>query len=107
MSPFAERFAAAVQVLISDGPIKQRLTAAYTLHLADITEADLPPPLRRDFADLNAAISRVAPAGHATRVAVHREAAAHQVVRRRESRNLTRGRRVLPELQQEDVGGRG
>ncbi|HEY3515722.1 MAG TPA: hypothetical protein VGL98_01655 [Gammaproteobacteria bacterium] len=68
VSPFAERFAAAVQVLIADGPIKQRLAAAYSLHLADITEADLPPPLRRDFADLNAAICRVAPAGHETRV---------------------------------------
>ena len=66
MSPFAERFAAAVQVLIADGSIKQRLAAAYALHLADVTEADLPPSLRRDFADLQAAISRVAPAGYAT-----------------------------------------
>ena len=68
MFPFAERFAAAVQVLISDGSIKQRLAAAFSLHLADITDADLPPPLRRDFADLQAAINRVAPAGHETRV---------------------------------------
>ena len=68
MSPFAERFAAAVQILIADGSIKQRLAAAYSLHLADVTEADLPPPLRRDFADLQAAISRVVPAGHATPV---------------------------------------
>lgn len=68
MSPFAERFAAAVQVLIEDGPIKQRLAAAYSLHLADVAEADLPPPLRRDFAELHAAISRVAPVGHETRV---------------------------------------
>ncbi|HVJ29662.1 MAG TPA: hypothetical protein VNA66_05075 [Gammaproteobacteria bacterium] len=68
MSLFAQRFAAAVQVLIADGPIKQRLAAAYSLHLAEITEADLPPPLRRDFADLHEAVSRVAPAGHETRV---------------------------------------
>ena len=68
MLPFAERFAAAVQILVADGPIKQRLAAAYSLHLAEVTEADLPPPLRRDFADLQAAISRVAPAGHATPV---------------------------------------
>jgi hypothetical protein len=66
--PFAERFAAAVQVLIADGPIKQRLAAAWSLHLADIVEADLPPPLRREFADLHTATSRVAPAGHETRV---------------------------------------
>ena len=68
MSPFAERFAAAIQILIADGPIKQRLAAAYSEHLAEITEADLPPLLRRDFADLQAAISRVSPAGYETRV---------------------------------------
>jgi hypothetical protein len=65
---FAERFAAAVQVLIADGPIKQRLAAAYSQHLADVTEAELPPGLRREFADLQAAISRVAPAGNSTPV---------------------------------------
>ena len=67
MSPFAERFAAAVQILIADGPIKQRLAAAYSLHLAEIAEADLPPPMRRDFAELQAAVSRVSPAGYETR----------------------------------------
>lgn len=65
---FAERFAAAVQVLIADGPIKQRLAAAYSQHLADVTDAELPPALRHEFADLQAAISRVAPAGNATPV---------------------------------------
>jgi hypothetical protein len=68
VSSFAERFAAAVQVLIADGPIKQRLAAAYSQHLADVTDAELPPALRRDFADLQAAISRVAPAGNSTPV---------------------------------------
>ena len=68
MSPFAERFAAAVQTLIGDGPIKHRLATAYTLHLADVTDADLPPALRRDFGDLQAAINRVAPVGKETRV---------------------------------------
>ena len=68
MPPFAERFAAAVQTLIGDGPIKQRLATAYSLHLADIADADLPPALRRDFGDLQAAINRVAPVGKETRV---------------------------------------
>ena len=68
MYPFAERFAAAVQVLIEDGPIKQRLAVASSQHLADVSEAELPPALRRDFAELQAAVSRVAPAGHETRV---------------------------------------
>ena len=68
MSSFEERFAAAVEILIADGPIKQRLATAYSQCLADVAEADLPPPLRREFAELQAAISRVAPAGHETRV---------------------------------------
>lgn len=68
VSSFQQRFAAAVQILVEDGPIKQRLAAAYSQCLADVTEADLPPALRRDFADLHATMSRVAPAGHETRV---------------------------------------
>jgi len=68
VSPFAQRFAAAVQTLIGDGPIKQRLASAYSLYLAEVTDADLPPGLRREFADLHAAITRVTPVGHETRV---------------------------------------
>jgi hypothetical protein len=68
VSPFAQRFAAAVQTLIGDGPIKQRLASAYSLHLAEVTDADLPPGLRREFGDLHAAITRVTPVGHETRV---------------------------------------
>jgi hypothetical protein len=68
VSSSAERFAAAVEVLVADGPIKQRLAAACSLHLAEVTEADLPPALRREFADLQAAVSRVAPAGYETRI---------------------------------------
>ena len=68
VSSSVERFAAAVEVLVADGPIKQRLAAACSLHLADLTEADLPPALRREFADLHTAVSRVAPAGYETPV---------------------------------------
>ena len=64
----AQRFAAAVQALIADGPIKQRLAGAYAEHLADLTEADLPAALRHDFAELQAAVSRVAPVGSESRV---------------------------------------
>jgi hypothetical protein len=63
-SHFAQRFSAAVEVLVGDGPVKQRLANAYAEHLADITESSLPPGLRREFADLQAAITRVAPVGH-------------------------------------------
>lgn len=68
MPPFAQRFAAAVHVLIGDGRVKQRLASAYSLHLAEIAEAELPPALQRDFAGLKAAVSRVAPAGNESRV---------------------------------------
>jgi hypothetical protein len=83
VSSSAERFAAAVEVLVADGPIKQRLATACSLHLAELTEADLPPALRREFVDLQAAISRVAPVGHETPVRASvqkmspREASAH------------------------------
>jgi hypothetical protein len=68
VSPFAERFAKAVEALIGDGSVKQRLVSAYSVHLADVSEGDLPPGLRRDFGDLQAAINRVAPVGKETRV---------------------------------------
>jgi hypothetical protein len=68
VSPFAQRFAEAVQALISDGPIKQRLASAYAQHLADLSDAELPAALRRDFGELQAAMSRLAPAGNESRV---------------------------------------
>jgi hypothetical protein len=68
VSPFAQRFASAVETLIGDGPIKQRLVSAYSVYLAELSEADLPPPLLRDFSELRAALTRVAPVGHETPV---------------------------------------
>jgi hypothetical protein len=54
--------------LIGDGPIKQRLSRAYSAHLEDLAEAELPAALRRDFAELQGAVSRIAPVGNETRV---------------------------------------
>jgi hypothetical protein len=68
VSPFAQRFAEAVQTLVGDGPVKQRLASAYTEHLADLTESELPGALRSDFGHLQAAMTRVAPAGNESRV---------------------------------------
>ena len=68
MSLFAQRFAAAVETLIGEGPVKQRLAAAYSQHLADLTDANLPPALRPEFDLLQAAVTRVAPVGAETRV---------------------------------------
>jgi hypothetical protein len=64
---YAERFTKAVETLIGEGSVKQRLVSAYSLHLKDVTEADLPPASRREFAELQAAINRVAPVGKETR----------------------------------------
>jgi hypothetical protein len=68
VSPFAQRFAEAVQALIGDGPVKQRLASAYARHLADLADAELPVALRREFGELQAAMSRIAPVGSETRV---------------------------------------
>jgi hypothetical protein len=68
VSPFEQRFAEAVHALIGDGPVKQRLAAAYALNLADLTDAELPAALRREFGELQAAMSRIAPVGSETRV---------------------------------------
>ena len=66
MSAIAQRFAEAVQVLVGDGSVKQRLATAYGQHLADLPEAELPAGLRRDFAALQAAMSKIAPVGTET-----------------------------------------
>jgi hypothetical protein len=68
MSPLAQRFAEAVRTLIADGPIKLRLAQAFGVYLGDLAEAEFPMGLRRDFADLQAALSRVAPVGTESRV---------------------------------------
>jgi hypothetical protein len=68
VSPFVQRFAEAVDALIADGPVKQRLANAYAQHLADLADADLPAALRREFGELQAAMNRMAPAGSETRV---------------------------------------
>jgi hypothetical protein len=68
VSVYAQRFAAAVHALIADGPIKQRLVSAYSEHLADLAETDLPPAIQHDFGALHAAVTRVNPVGNESRV---------------------------------------
>jgi hypothetical protein len=68
MPYLADRFAEAVRTLVSDGPIKQRLSRAYAENLEGLDHAELPAGLRREFGDLEAALSRIAPAGSETRV---------------------------------------
>jgi hypothetical protein len=63
-----QRFAEAVRTLIGDGSIKQRLAEAFATHLGDLPESELPAGLRREFEDLQTALSRIAPVGSETRV---------------------------------------
>jgi hypothetical protein len=63
-----QRFADAVHILIGDGPIKHRLSHAYSAHLADLADAEFPLSLQPDFAVLQTALNRIAPAGTETRI---------------------------------------
>lgn len=68
MSHLAERFASAVRILVGDGPVKQRLSRAYSEFLEGLDDAEFPGALRGAFNDLAAALNRVAPAGKESRV---------------------------------------
>jgi len=51
-----ERFRDAVVVLASGGPVKQRLTDAYQVHLRDLDPESLPRDLRGPYSTLVAAL---------------------------------------------------
>jgi hypothetical protein len=68
MSQLADRFAQAVRTLVGDGPVKLRLMRAFSEHLKDLHEGDFPAALRRNFAELAAALTRVKPAAGEDRV---------------------------------------
>jgi len=57
----ANRFYAAVSVLVGPGRIKQRLVKAYEENLAVIEDEDLPIAVKQTFADLRHMMSRVDP----------------------------------------------
>ena len=63
MSYLSERFEAAICALVAEGPIKQRLTTAYTEHLDDLQTTELPQGLRTTFTNLHEALHRVTPMG--------------------------------------------
>lgn len=68
MSQHLERFDAAVQVLIGEGTVKQRLTAAYSEFLEDVLDLELPAGAAGALGELHAALHRVAPVGKETAV---------------------------------------
>lgn len=63
MSSVAQRFEAAVGTLVGDGPIKQRLTDAYQIHLQAVEPDELPQALMDSFRQLQAALERLHPYG--------------------------------------------
>ena len=63
MSQIVERFEAAVQSLVGDGPIKNRLLTAYCENLEDLQHVDLPVPGNIDFGELHSALHRSDPVG--------------------------------------------
>ena len=56
MSQIVERFEAAVQALVGEGPIKNRLRAAYTEYLEDLQQVDLPVDGNIEFGELHSAL---------------------------------------------------
>jgi hypothetical protein len=69
MSQIVERFAAAVQTLLGDGPVKTRLGAAYTEHLADLVQVELPVPGKGELSELHLAMHSAVPVGRLSPVA--------------------------------------
>ena len=63
MSYLAERFHAAVTALVGDGPLKERLAAAYVENLDDLESTEFPTELRTTFNDLQAALHAERPVG--------------------------------------------
>ena len=62
MSHHVDRFFAAVSVLVTHGPIKQRLIRAYEDNLVSIEEDELPVKLQKSYARLRRMMHRVSPA---------------------------------------------
>jgi hypothetical protein len=103
MSPALERFEAAVQILIGDGPVKLRLVRAYTEHLEEVLDAEVPVSAGGPLNELHDALHRVAPIGTETpvRASVQKmssgEAAWHAgMILRLYVELLTQPRRVEP-----------
>jgi len=60
MSAWGKLHAATLE-LAKGTPLKQRLVAAFSMHLTELAPADLPPPLRAQFTELLQAFEAVAP----------------------------------------------
>lgn len=66
MAYYADRFQAAVKFLVSEGPVKQRLTYAYSEFLEPLQEEDPPISVKNSLSELHAVMHRVSPMGKET-----------------------------------------
>jgi hypothetical protein len=62
MCQVSDRFFSAVRSLNGEGPIKQRLVAAYQDYLEDLPEDQVPDSIRPKFVSLRQALTAVGPA---------------------------------------------
>ena len=69
MSQIVERFERATLALLGDGPVKNRLGAAYAAYLEDLEHVDLPIPGMGAFGELHAAMHSAGPVGRLSPVA--------------------------------------
>ncbi len=68
MCQISDRFFSATRTLGGDGPIKQRLVAAYQEYLETLREDELPESIRQKFESLRQALHAVDPINGETRV---------------------------------------
>jgi hypothetical protein len=61
MSSVWESFLAATAILVSAGPIKQRLAEAYRAHLATVDQEELPREIRDEFSSVSNCLCCVRP----------------------------------------------
>ncbi len=61
MCEISDRFFSAVRSLAGDGPVKQRLVAAYKEYLEDLAETQVPESIRPKFESLKEALHAVGP----------------------------------------------
>jgi hypothetical protein len=69
MPQIVERFEAAMQTLLGDGPVKSRLGAAYSAYLEDLRQVELPIAGMADFNALHSAMHSAGPVGRLSPVA--------------------------------------
>ena len=113
MSQIVERFEAAVRTLVGEGSIKNRLRCAYTEHLQDLQQVDLPIASMTEFGELHEALHRDSAVGSVDCIKASVQKMSHAEVEWHantivrlyaEVLGMERGGRSEPELKEKPVG---